>query len=82
MVEATLGKLKGEEIPFLARIAAIADSFDAMTSKRSYRDCLPSDVVRSEIQNNMGTQFDPDISKVFLDILDSEPQEIERIMNL
>ena len=73
------GKLKGEDIPYLARIAAVADAFDAMTSKRTYRDSLPIDVVRSEIENNLGTQFDPEIGKVFLDILDNQYSKIAEI---
>ena len=76
------GKLKGEEIPYFARIAAVADSFDAMTSKRSYRDSLPMDVVIEEIIKNSGTQFDPEIAKVFLDILANKPDEIKRIQSL
>lgn len=76
------GKLKGEEIPYLARIAAVADSFDAMTSKRSYRDSLPMDVVIEEIEKNSGTQFDPDIAKIFIDILKNNPDEIKRIQSL
>ncbi len=76
------GKLKGEEIPYFARIAAVADSFDAMTSKRSYRDSLPIDVVKEEIKKNSGTQFDPEIAKVFLDILANKPDEIKRIQSL
>ena len=43
----------------MARIAAVADSFDAMSSKRVYRDSLPKEVVRDEIMKNLGTQFDP-----------------------
>lgn len=76
------GKLKGEEIPYFARIAAVADSFDAMTSKRSYRNSLPMDVVIEEIIKNSGTQFDPEIAKVFLDILANKPDEIKRIQSL
>ena len=76
------GKLKGEEIPYLARIATVADSFDAMTSKRSYRDSLPIDVVKEEIKKNSGTQFDPEIAEVFLRILDEQPEEIRRIQAL
>ena len=76
------GKLKGEEIPYLARIATVADSFDAMTSKRSYRDSLPIDVVEEEIKKNSGTQFDPEIAEVFLKILDEQPEEIRRIQAL
>lgn len=76
------GRLKGEDIPYLARIATVADAFDAMTSKRSYRDSLPLDVVRNEIEKNMGLQFDPEIAKVFLHILDTKPDEIRRIQSL
>ncbi len=75
------GKLKGEEIPYLARIAAIADTFDAMTSKRSYRDSLPMDVVISEFERCRGTQFDPNLDDVFLDILKNHYDEIEKIKN-
>lgn len=73
------GQLKGEDIPYFARIAAVADAFDAMTSKRTYRDSLPLDVVRGEIEKNLGTQFDPNVGKVFLDILDNEPDKIKEI---
>ena len=50
-------QLVGDDIPYVARIAAVADTFDAMTSKRSYRDSLPIDVVRAEIERCSGTQF-------------------------
>ena len=75
------GKLNGEDIPFFARIAAVADTFDAMTSKRSYRDPLPLDVVRAELERCRGTQFDPKIADVFLDILDNHYNEIKDIQN-
>ena len=75
------GKLAGEDIPYLARIAAVADSFDAMTSKRTYRDSLPIDIVKQEIEKNKGTQFDPKITDVFLDILNNHYDEIEEIKN-
>ena len=71
--------LAGENIPLLARIATIADAFDAMTSKRSYRDSLPIDVVKQEIQKNAGTQFDPKLVPVFIDILNNHYDEIEKI---
>ena len=73
------GRLKGEEIPYLARITAIADSFDAMTSKRTYRDSLPIDVVISEFKRCRGTQFDPELDDVFLDILENHFDEIKKI---
>ncbi len=74
-------RLKGEDIPLLARIAAVADTFDAMTSKRTYRDALPLDVVKSEIERCKGTQFDPKIADLFLDILNNHYDEIEEIQN-
>lgn len=72
-------KLAGTNIPYLARITSIVDSFDAMTSRRSYRDSLPMDVVKSEILQNFGSQFDPEIGIVFLDILDNDFNSIKQI---
>lgn len=72
-------KLKGEEIPYLARIAAIADTFDAMTSRRPYRDSLDLDVVKAEFEKNKSIQFDPDITEKFLDILNNHYDEILEI---
>lgn len=75
------GKLKGEDIPYFARIAAIADTFDAMTSKRTYRDALPLEVVIAEIERCKGTQFDPKLADVFLDILNNNYNEIKEIQD-
>ena len=72
-------QLKGEDIPYLARIAAVADAFDAMTSRRVYRDSLPIDVVITEIEKNKGTQFDPNIAEAFLEILKNNYEEIKNI---
>ena len=72
-------KLKGEDIPYLARIAAIADSFDAMTSRRTYRDSLSLDIVKAEFEKNKGSQFDPKLADIFLDILNNHYDEIESI---
>ena len=69
-------QLKGEEIPLLARIVGVADAFDAMTSRRSYRDELDLEYVKNEISNCSGTQFDPEIARVFLDILNNEFDKI------
>ena len=66
-------KLAGSNIPYLARITSVVDSFDAMTSRRSYRDSLPMDVVKSEILQNLGSQF------AFLDILDNDFNSIKQI---
>ncbi|MFU2363852.1 MAG: HD-GYP domain-containing protein, partial [Clostridiales bacterium] len=73
------GKLKGNDIPYLARIAAVADTYDAMTSRRTYRDPLSLDVVKAEIERCSGTQFDPEIAKVFLDILNNHYDEVNEI---
>ena len=72
-------QLSGEKIPFLARITAIADTFDAMTSRRSYRDSLPIETVISEIEGCKGTQFDPEIATVFINILKNSPEKIIEI---
>ena len=69
-------QLTGENIPFLARIAAIADSYDAMTSLRPYREPLSIETVKIEISNNLGTQFDPDLGKSFLQLLDKHYDEM------
>lgn len=73
------GQLQGTNIPYLARITAIADSFDAMTSKRTYRDSLPLETVISEFERCKGTQFDPELTDVFLDILKNHLDEIKII---
>jgi len=60
----------GDQIPEEARIISVADAFDAMTSKRTYRDSFTLDYARRELQNGRGTQFDPQIADVFLKILE------------
>ena len=62
----------GEEIPLEARIIAVADSYDAMTSNRSYRKYLPQEVVRGEIEKNIGTQFDEIPARCMLEIIDED----------
>ena len=64
--------LSGEDIPVEARIIAVADAYDAMTSRRSYRDVIPQEKVRKEIENGMGTQFDPEYAKVMLQMIDED----------
>ena len=59
--------LKGEDIPRVARIIALADTYDATTSERSYRLPLSEKEVLSEIQSNAGSQFDPEITRIFVD---------------
>ena len=64
--------LKGNNIPEMARIIGVADTYDAMTSNRSYRKALPQDIVRSEIEKGKGTQFDPQIADVMLTMIDED----------
>lgn len=59
--------LRGTAIPQLSRIIAVADSYDAMTSERPYRKALSDADALLEIRNNAGTQFDPDIARIFAD---------------
>ena len=72
-------RLKGEEIPYIARIAAVADTFDAMTSRRSYRGPIDIEHVKEEIKRCEGTQFDPQIAEAFLDILNNNFEKIKDI---
>ncbi|MBR4759555.1 MAG: HD domain-containing protein [Lachnospiraceae bacterium] len=65
---------KGADIPLHARIIAVADSYDAMTSNRSYRKFLPQDVVRDEIEVNIGTQFDEKPAKAMLQIIEEDTE--------
>lgn len=62
--------LKGDEIPLYARIIAVADAFDSMNSSRVYRPSLTWDVIRAEIAKGAGSQFDPKLAGIMLDIMD------------
>ena len=64
--------LSGEDIPEEARIIAAADSYDAMSSHRSYRKSLPQEVVREEIEKGKGTQFDPRFASIMLEMMDED----------
>ena len=66
--------LIGESIPEEARIIAVADAYDAMSSRRSYRDIFPQEKVRSEIENGKGTQFDPGFADIMLAMIDEDPE--------
>ncbi len=63
--------IRGKEIPCEARIIAIADMYDAMTSDRSYRKALPNDVVIEELKKSREVQFDPEIVDLFIEMLES-----------
>ncbi|MCR4587573.1 MAG: HD-GYP domain-containing protein [Lachnospiraceae bacterium] len=64
--------LKGEDIPEIARIIAVADAYDAMTSKRSYREPLPQQKVREEVYKGIGTQFDPEFARLMINLMDED----------
>ena len=66
--------LSGNDIPEEARIIAVADSYDAMSSRRSYRDVLPQEVVRDEIEKGKGTQFDPKFADIMLSMIDEDTE--------
>lgn len=72
-------RLVGEDIPYLARIVSVADTFDAMTSHRSYRQALDFGYTMNEIERCKGTQFDPAIADVFLEILRTNKDKIIEI---
>jgi len=64
--------LSGEKIPLLARILAVADAYDAMTEDRVYRKALSPKAAMEEIRKNAGTQFDPKIAEMFLEIVERD----------
>lgn len=64
--------LAGTEIPEIARIIAVADAYDAMSSRRSYRAALPQNIVREEIVKGRGAQFDPYFADVMLKMIDED----------
>ena len=66
--------IAGESIPEEARIIAVADAYDAMTSNRSYRDVLSQELVRSEIEKGRGTQFDPAFADIMLSMIDEDEE--------
>jgi len=57
-------------VPLIARIIAVADTYDAMTSDRAYRRALPHEVAVNEIERCAGSQFDPEVSDTFVAGLD------------
>ena len=67
--------LAGEDIPLTCRILAVADAYDAMTNNRIYRDAMDRGQAASELQINAGTQFDPEIADLFIEMInETEPQ--------
>ncbi len=69
-------RLKGNNIPLIARIISVADTYDAMTSDRAYRRALPHEVTVGEIERCSGTQFDPDVAEPFAERIDELREEL------
>ena len=70
--------ISGDKIPLEARIISVADAYDAMSSKRSYRDALPQDKIRAEIIRVKGTQLDPKIADIMVEMIDEDPDYMLR----
>lgn len=66
--------LLGDNIPKISKIIAVADAYDAMTSKRAYRDIMPQEKVREQIAKGAGTQFDAEIAAIMLDLIDKDTE--------
>jgi response regulator RpfG family c-di-GMP phosphodiesterase len=62
--------LRGQDIPLVGRVVAIADAYDAMTSDRAYRRALPHEVAVGEIERCAGTQFDPELAQAFVALIE------------
>ena len=63
------GGVKGTDIPLLGRILAVCDSFDAMISKRAYKEALSVEYAMGELEKNKGTQFDPKVADAFIELI-------------
>ena len=71
--------IKGKKIPFLARILSICDSFDAIVSKRTYKEGASIEFALSEIQKGAGTQFDPELAPKFISMVENNKEYIDKI---
>ena len=67
------GGVKGTDIPILGRILAVCDSFDAMVSRRAYKDALSVEYAIGELEKGKGTQFDPDVAEAFIELIEEDP---------
>ncbi len=72
--------LSGDELPLEARIVAVADAYEAMTSDRSYRDAIGHERARGELLRHAGTQFDAGVVAAFLSVLDRESARAEELL--
>ncbi len=69
--------LDADNIPIMSRIVLVADAFDAMTSVRAYQPALPTEFAVQEIRNNAGTQFDPQVVDIFLELAEVDRLPLE-----
>lgn len=65
-------ELEGDEIPLLARIIAIVDAYDVMTTKQVYKEAISKEQALAEIKRNAGTQFDPKLADIFLEFMSAK----------
>jgi len=72
------GGMGGDDIPLAARIFAVVDSFDAMTSDRPYREALPLDRAMEELVRGKDTQFDPEVVEMFIALVSKRPWTVDR----
>jgi HD-GYP domain-containing protein (c-di-GMP phosphodiesterase class II) len=72
-------RLRGEEIPLLAQIIAVADTYDAITSTRSYREGQPPELAYNIIRKELGAQFNPEVGRILLDI---PPKHINAVFDI
>lgn len=70
--------IKGKEIPILGRILAVCDSFDAMVSRRAYKERLSVEYAIGELERGKGTQFDPDVAQAFIEMVKEDPSFINQ----
>lgn len=73
-------KLKGDEIPYLARVLSVVDSFDAMTSNRPYNMRKNYDEAIEEIRRCSGTQFDPEIAEKFIEVIEENKDKLDNLI--
>jgi HD-GYP domain-containing protein (c-di-GMP phosphodiesterase class II) len=72
-------RIKGEDIDIGARIMSVADSFEAMTSQRPYRDAMSKEEAIDELKRNSGSQFDPRVVEVFIKLINEKPGFFKKI---
>jgi HD-GYP domain-containing protein (c-di-GMP phosphodiesterase class II) len=73
--------LAGQDIPLIARIISVADTYDAMTSDRAYRRALPHEVTINEILRCSATQFDPDVAGLFTENIEAFRDQLRDLGN-